>query len=57
MAEKRHNPEESGRVKRQKTEDIDRSNKYLKDMDDTDGGVPLYASKPIKSEPTSNSGQ
>ena len=57
MAEKRHNAEDGGRVKRQKTEDTNRSNLYLKDMDDSDGGVPLYPSKPVKSEPTLSSGQ
>ena len=49
MAGRRPDPEEgSGRIKRQKTEEMDK--KYFKHEDDEsdqeDGGVPLFANEP-----------
>ena len=53
MAEKSPNTEDGGRVKRQKTENMDRSRFYFQGMNDSEeGGVSLFpsTSKPVKAE-------
>ena len=52
MADRRPDNGDSKRVKRQKTEDMDKSNIYLKGMSDADGGVSLNqgSNKQIKAE-------
>ena len=52
MADKRSDAEDGARIKRQKTEDMDKSSFYLGGMSDFDGGVPLSATvnKLVKAE-------
>ena len=44
MVDQKSHSDDSGRAKRQKTENMDKSNTHSRGMNDDDGGVPLYAS-------------
>ena len=55
MADRRPDVEDSGRVKRRKTENMDKSNFYLRGKNDSDdGGVPLFSSPNKSYESESN---